>query len=321
MKPILSIVITTFKRNDYLFECLDSIYASISYYRSNSKNNFNQIEIVITDDDPKQTKEFIQEINSKYEKRDERCRLIYHKNLINKGDYFNRNIGINLASGQWLKFIDDDDLIYDFSINYILSAIEQNHKKLNLNTIIFYLRDNFRHLKFPISLDSEGVLDFHYLNYGLFHCSLVSAVFKREELLNSGGFFCKRFYGDFFILNKLAIAGEFIIYPMELGYYRMHENQESGYNRKHDEIRFNYILITADLISKLDYYEKYRSIIKNDNFNFLKRGVKTLNLNLIINSTKLYFYLKSEKSIKNNQSGWNKFFKKNISIYGNEIKT
>jgi glycosyltransferase involved in cell wall biosynthesis len=318
MSTFLSIAITTYKRNDFLIECLDSIFKSIEFYRTNYFQNDSKFEILIFDDNPDQLLGFKNEILNNFKNRDNLTHLEYRINKVNLGDYFNRNQAVQESKGAFLKYIDDDDIIYENTIGIIYSSIKSSN--FEKKTYIFYLRDNFRHLKFPIKLATpEEMLKFHYFEYGLFHCSLVSAVFATEILREINGFFCKRFYGDFELLNRIAFSSELVIFPFELGYYRIHENQESGFNRIHDVIKFNYLLITINILYETNLYKDIRKLILKDNFNFLKRGIRKINVRLITNTLMLYFFLRHEKTIIKNQIKWDKYFNKNILLFKNEI--
>ena len=318
MSIFLSIAITTHKRNDLLFECLHSIFKSIEFYRSNYIHNDSKFEILIFDDNPDQSLDFKREILNNFKHRDLLTHLEYKINQVNLGDYFNRNQAVREANGVFLKYIDDDDIIYENTIGIIYFSIKSfDFKK---KTYLFYLRDNFRHLNFPVILNSsKNIFDFHYSKYGIFHCSLVSVVFPTDILKDIKGFFCKRFYGDFEILNRISLLSEIAIFPNELGFYRAHDNQESKMNRENIEIRFNYILISINVFIENNLNYDIRKVLINDIFNFLKGGVKRLNFNLIYNSLILFYFLRNEKLSPGDYLMWKEYFKKKILIFGNQI--
>jgi len=138
----LSFIITTYKRNEWLGECLTSIYNSIQLYQ---KVGDKELEIVISDDDPQQSEFPIKEWQINFSKIG--VQFSYNINRENFGDYFNRNEGVKRSSGKWIKFIDDDDLVYDWSVPFI---VEKLLTSKDANTVIFYLRDTFSHLQFPV---------------------------------------------------------------------------------------------------------------------------------------------------------------------------
>jgi glycosyltransferase involved in cell wall biosynthesis len=94
--PLISICIPTFNGEKYLRECLDSCITQ----------DFQDYEIVICDDGSTDaTKKIIEE----YEKKDSRIR--FFKNDKNLGLVGNWNRCIEMAGGEWIKFVFQDDYI------------------------------------------------------------------------------------------------------------------------------------------------------------------------------------------------------------------
>jgi len=110
MNPKVSIIIPTINRRGKLKNCLESI----------SNNDYGNYEIIVIDNGSSYDidKLFI-EINIAPNK------LI--KNFKNEGLAKARNQGIAIASGQYLLFIDDDNVIDNQMINHLVN-------KLNVNT-------------------------------------------------------------------------------------------------------------------------------------------------------------------------------------------
>jgi glycosyltransferase involved in cell wall biosynthesis len=316
MEVFLSLIITTHKRNDWLAECLQSIFTSINSYKD--KGGALKIEIVVSDDDPQQSTFDIQTWIQKFETLN--VDFVYHINTQNLGDYFNRNNGITIARGKWIKFIDDDDLVYEWTVPFILDKLNTVG---NANTVIFYLRDNFRHLQFPVVLkDKSEIFDFHYKHHGLFHCSLVSAVFKRDDLLQKGGFKFKRFYGDFQIFHEMASNGCFYIYPIELGWYRTHPEQESNNNRRMVRIRFNYLLYSFNyFLQSKDEDHRYMNVLLKDTFAYIKHATKRADTPLLKRAFQIRSYIKKFMSDSKgfDRNEWNKFYETEMRFSNNAL--
>lgn len=313
----LSLVITTYKRNHWLQECLESILTSIQSYQRSGGNE--AIEIIVCDDDTTQRSFPIDDWKNRFNAY--HTAFYYQINQKNLGDYFNRNAGIKKSSGKWVKFIDDDDLIYDWTVSFI---IEKLFASANANTVIFYVRDNFRHLKFPIVLNEAEIFKFHYSQYGLFHCSLVSAVFLRADLVKSGGFKFKRFYGDFQIFHDMAVKGCFYIYPIELGWYRMHENQESGNNRDNVMIRFNYLVYSFHFfMQNPPFGDIILKQLQNDCKAYIKHALKRFDVILLRKAIRLYVIMqgssKSKKPFEVDREQWFGFYQKQLQFSNNAI--
>ena len=95
MEIMISIVVATYKRPELLRRCLNSIpflYQSL-------------VDVLVIDDDPNMSgADVVSEFNSiRY----------FSKRGFDGGLSNSRNLGINLAIGKYLIFIDDDDF-FDF---------------------------------------------------------------------------------------------------------------------------------------------------------------------------------------------------------------
>lgn len=94
--PCISVIVPVYNVAAYLRECLDSI----------AKQTFRDIEIICVND---ASPDNSQEILNEYAQRDSRFVLINHKS--NKGLSSARNSGLDRARGDFVFFIDSDDLL------------------------------------------------------------------------------------------------------------------------------------------------------------------------------------------------------------------
>ena len=93
-KPLVSVVMLTYKRADIVPQAIDSILAQ----------TFKDFEfIILNDGSPDNTDEVIK----KYVKKDSRIR--YYKNDQNRGIAYSRNRAASLAKGKYVAIMDDDD--------------------------------------------------------------------------------------------------------------------------------------------------------------------------------------------------------------------
>lgn len=102
-KPVLSIIIPVYNVERYIAECLDSILCQndISY------------EIIIIDD---HSTDKSKNICAQYEKKNGNVKLYSNKK---RGVSTARNLGLEKASGDYIWFIDSDDLISDQSFKIL----------------------------------------------------------------------------------------------------------------------------------------------------------------------------------------------------------
>ena len=111
--PKLSIIIPAYNAEQYIKQCLDSIL-------QNSKESLSKTEIiVINDGSTDNTIKILESYNQ-------------HKNIKihttkNQGVSAARNLGISLAKGEWVTFIDADDTISD---NFIAKNIPRLNERI-----------------------------------------------------------------------------------------------------------------------------------------------------------------------------------------------
>jgi glycosyltransferase involved in cell wall biosynthesis len=110
-----SVVITTYNRLDLLQRAIDSALQQTL-----------ECEIVIADDcSIDGTQEFVESLCSEMSARED-YRLIYYRNSSNSGHAATVNIGVEKSSGDWIKFLDDDDYLAPNCLEEMAKAIVLN---------------------------------------------------------------------------------------------------------------------------------------------------------------------------------------------------
>lgn len=108
-KTVVSIIIVHYKAKEELYNCLDSIITSKPKY---------SYEIIVIDND--EIKNIADEIIYKYPH-------ITYKYFGNKGFGVGNNIGANIASGEFLFFLNPDTKIFPGTIDIIVEYLKQNN--------------------------------------------------------------------------------------------------------------------------------------------------------------------------------------------------
>ena len=104
----ISIVIPTYNVEKYIAECLDSVL----------KQTYKNIEIICVDDfSTDNTFSILQEYKDKYPS------ITLIRNEKNIGATFSRNRGLLLAKGEYVQFLDADDLLFTPKIAHQVSLI------------------------------------------------------------------------------------------------------------------------------------------------------------------------------------------------------
>lgn len=225
--PIVSIVITTYNREKYISEAIESVLAS----------TYKNFELIIVDDC---SKDKTVEIARKYEVLDQRVKVfINEKNL---GDYPNRNKAARYASGRYLKYVDADDYLYPNGLEIIINLME---KYPEASVGIFSLPQNSAQ-PFPILLQPGQAYEYNFFGQGLFHKAPLSAIIRKDAFDEIGGFKPDRMTSDFEMWHRMAQKYNFLLIHDHIVWYREHDAQEvnskSAFELIYTRIEKNYII-------------------------------------------------------------------------------
>lgn len=117
-QPFFSIILPIYNVEKYLDRCIESIL----------KQGFNDIEIILVDDE---SPDNCPQICDLWKKKDKRIKVIHKKN---GGLGYARNSGLKVAQGQYVWFVDSDDTIAS-------DALEKIHEQLLIHNnpdVIFF---------------------------------------------------------------------------------------------------------------------------------------------------------------------------------------
>jgi glycosyltransferase involved in cell wall biosynthesis len=247
LKPKVSILIPTYNGARYIEACLDSVLSQ----------TYKDIEILVVDDG---STDATFEILERYAANDQRIRLV--RNEHNLGLVGNWNRCIELAQGEWIKFVFQDDWIEPECLEAMLDATK-------LNGSIVACQRNFafgegvsestrqHYLNFPtlsslfsdtamISAEaySEAVMDHFAINFVGEPTAVMlhRSVFKKFKLFNPRLIqLC-----DFEFWTRIAVHTGIAYVPQPLATFRVHKDSTSAKN-----VEQNNYGITLDILSIL----------------------------------------------------------------------
>lgn len=223
-RPFFSIVIPTYNRAEQLGKALESI----------GRQTFRDFEVIICDDG---STDGTQEVVSAF---NELLPVVYHWESNWGGPARPRNIGIKLARGSWVCFLDADDWWHPDKLAAIFSATA-DHDVIYHDVQSYFSNGkkakniNCRQLKAPIAVD-------------LLSCGnpiATSSVCIRKELLEESGGFAEEkaliAVEDFDLWVRLSYRTEKFYYLKKcLGGYLVSEDSISGpvdtYRSRHDAL-------------------------------------------------------------------------------------
>lgn len=109
--PVISVIVPVYKAERYLNECIDSILAQ----------TFSNFELILVDDG---SPDRSGEICDQYAAKDKRIRVIHKPN---GGVSSARNAGLDIARGEWITFVDADDMIAPDMLEKLFNKAEQEN--------------------------------------------------------------------------------------------------------------------------------------------------------------------------------------------------
>ncbi len=152
--PKVSVIVPVYNVEKYVAECLESILAQ----------TLTDIEVIALNDGSTDDSE---RIIKTYAERDSRVKLYSHEN---RGLGPTRNRGITLASGEYLAFVDSDDMIApDMLKNLYSKAVVDGADIVEGETVLTY--DDPRKNKIRIRLNSAGPVQITNENKGEIYAS------------------------------------------------------------------------------------------------------------------------------------------------------
>ena len=99
----VSAIVPVYNVEKYIYRCVDSIL----------NQTFSDFELILVDDG---SPDNCPQICDEYAKKDSRIKVIHKEN---GGLSSARNAGLDIASGEWISFIDSDDWIHKDYLLYL----------------------------------------------------------------------------------------------------------------------------------------------------------------------------------------------------------
>jgi glycosyltransferase involved in cell wall biosynthesis len=272
----VSIIIPTYKRSDYLIRAIESVISQ----------NYQNIEIIVIDDNNPYS-EFRKATEIKMQKYSNNEKVKYLKNDRNLGGALARNVGIREATGDYITFLDDDDVYLPYKIekqlNFMLSQdcdmSFTDLKLVNDNKIVVDYRE------YP-NLDNsnkESLLKYHIMRH---LTGTPTFMYKADKLKEIGGFEDAKVGQEFYLMlksiekglkisylnecdviayrhkdggvsqGKNKIIGENVLYDFKKKYFKFFTTREKMF------VRFrHYAVMTIAYKRNKEYFKSFWSLI------------------------------------------------------------
>ena len=289
---LVSVIIPCFNVEKYIKECLESVI----------KQSYSKIEVLCIDNNSvDNTKKIICDFIDEFPEK------IFLINEPKQGASFARNLGLKKAKGEWIQFLDADDLLKPNKIKHQILLLE-NRLKID----VIYSPS----IKRKISKKEELMTIQKDIILGLFLTQLgntCSNLFRKEKLIEINGWADELkssqeydlmirlfksnafFYYDnniFTIIREREygqisnIKSKWVTYlNLRIDFYNYLATKNISYKRKYFEAIFNTILICA-------IHEKFKL------FSIFRKNIHLFKMMNIMNFFKLLYYLFFKHSFK-----------------------
>lgn len=227
INPYISIVIPTYQRKDLLKYAIESALGQIE---SNVK-----YEIIIVDNNfgVTETLDLVKSFESN--------KILYYQNTQNIGMFGNLNRCIELARGEWVAFLHDDDMLNN---RYIVNIQKLLKRKKNIGAIrsdFYIVKDNqtyqnslnIKESIFRTIINGIGkeklmrltTADSQILG-NVFGAPTCGNIFRKKFLIELGGF-NEEYYpsSDWYFLHDYSNKFKFYKTNIKFGYYRIFNNE------------------------------------------------------------------------------------------------
>lgn len=237
--PLVSVVVPIFNVECFLDECLKSI----------CDQTYENLEIILVNDGSTDNSQTIIDHYSKIDKR------IVSVKQANKGLSAARNTGINLATGEFITFVDSDDLLFRDAIFFLLKHILDYNSDIAICSH-YCLKDNKLYRPFLYKSEKVEVLNKEKLMQELALCEKVQnfawGKLYKTRLFDDIRFPEGKYFEDQFIMMHLLFKCEKGIFIDDPKYiYRFNEKSISRSLTKRKILDYG-----AGFLEKAEFYSK-----------------------------------------------------------------
>ena len=244
MKPKISVIVPVYNVENYVSKCLDSLF----------KQTYENLEIIIVDDC---STDKSKEVVSKLIEGKDNVKFLTNKK--NSGLSFTRNRALEVASGDYIGYIDSDDYVpYDYYEQLITTALEKE-----ASVVVCDIKSVFTSSG-QVLRTSCGTLEnkrIDFVNNGL-AASACNKLFKKEEI-SKYKFAEGKVNEDLAVILPIIIKADKVAYNDKTFYnYIQRDNsiQNKSFSLKRFDIFYG-VKETLKRIEGVEDFEEYKEAI------------------------------------------------------------
>ena len=239
----MSVIVPIYNVEQYLRECIDSIL----------KNTYRNLEVILVDDG---SPDHCREICDEYAEKDSRVIVIHQEN---KGLVRARNAGLEIATGEYISFIDSDDAVSPIFYEVMVKNLQEcgadmvacgysyTREQLDMNTDAAYQPMLFNEYEQMVAVITSAPSARKYSWTG---CNVWNKIYKRDNI--TVYFDPKRLMCEdlCFNIDYIHNCRKLVTLPLALNYYRINEDSIMGNYRKSSQ-KLNHGICHANMWAEL----------------------------------------------------------------------
>lgn len=196
---LVSVVVATYRREKELKNALESL----------ANQQFDDFEIVLVDDNANdEWNQMVLDIVSEFRVAHKDVPLNYIVNKPNQGSAKTRNIGIEACVGEYITFLDDDDVYLPEKIQKQVAFMQNGEYDYSVTDLLLYTEDDKiidRRVRKYIKDLSPQALQRYHLKYHI--TGTDTMMFKKDYIVSIGGFPGINVGDEFYLMQRAIEAG------------------------------------------------------------------------------------------------------------------
>lgn len=239
---LVSVIMPTYRQKELLYKAVESVL----------NQSYKKVELIVIDDNKEESFKID---NAEYFSKLNSDKVVYISNEQNLGSTGSRNKGIFKASGDYVTFLDDDDVYAPFKIEKQLAQmIEQNADVSVCNLILTNENGKITDCRKRKYLTKKEPLIVKHFKYHI--TGTDTMMFKRQFLQDIGGFGNQDLGDEFYLMLKALEKNPVFAHVDYNGVYAVVHSQtglSSGENKiKTEDFLWNFIMAYDYPFKKID---------------------------------------------------------------------
>lgn len=207
MNPIVSVVVATYRRDTVLNKALESL----------ATQTYKNFEVILVDDnEDKEWNDRVKTIVDSFKRKHPNMDIKHIVNTFNLGSAQTRNEGIKVAQGEYVCFLDDDDVYLPKRIENQLKPMQNKNADYSITDLALYSESDvlkqIRKREITKDVTCEQLFKYHLM----YHLTGTDTImFRREYLIEIGGFSPINVGDEFYLMEKaIKNGGKFLYVPV-----------------------------------------------------------------------------------------------------------